>query len=430
MARRGRYCWIFIELCLVALIGWAMLDEVVITTYKMNMNPGYDLDRLVTFQLAEYPSTESEENDSEMNSPYTTHLNRILDRVRSDNRVEAVTITDDNALLGNSVSINSIPVPKDTLQPQGMYYTVHFWPNTDFFKTFGISNAYSAHGEIFEEPSMSGRDLIVSESVARFIAEDESAIGHFLEEKDPDHKKRSTIVGVVNDCVYKPTFAISPIVYKTQKLETIDKHGIEYIYPVIRLKPGVNVDKFIEEYSPVVNKELRSGQIYAHSLTGFREIAKSSSRDITNSRFIKSSVAVFFLVNVLLCMIGTFYLQTRKRAEETGVMRTFGASRSFILREMLGEGFVIVTLAWVLGCFLYWLHIKDEGLLNLGAAFSDEAQLVLREMMPTWADHFNTHFAIVSFILYFLMLACVLIGIYIPARKIASINPVDALRDE
>ena len=55
LARRGRYCWIFVELCLVALISWTVLDEVVVDTYKKVIPTGYDLDRLVTFRLAQKP---------------------------------------------------------------------------------------------------------------------------------------------------------------------------------------------------------------------------------------------------------------------------------------------------------------------------------------------------------------------------------------
>ena len=67
------------------------------------------------------------------------------------------------------------------------------------------------------------------------------------------------------------------------------------------------------------------------------------ARDVNNDNFIAKSIALFFFVNILLCMIGTFYLRTRKRSEEAGVMRSFGASRGFIIREMLGEGFAMVT---------------------------------------------------------------------------------------
>lgn len=434
LARRGRYCWIFIELCLVALISWTVLDKVVVNTYKKTIPTGYDLDRLVSFQLSQKPhdgeSDETENTDIDRRAEIALgHLNRILDRVRSDARVESATFVNDLSPLSGSVNVNSLPSGREN--EDGFYFVVQFWPETDFFKTFGITDANT--GKIYDETSMSGRDLIISKSVADYLFPGENAVGRFLEENDKKHKpeKLSGIVGVVNDVIYRPDLAITPIVYKTRKTRDIVRNGgITSIQPVIRLKAGVDVSKFIEDFSPVVATEIRSGNIYSHSLQSFKEKNEIMSRDMNNQDFISMSIALFFFVNILLCMVGTFYLQTRKRSEETGVMRTFGASRGFIVREMLGEGFVITTLAWIFGCFLYWLYIKDESLAQLAYSFSDAPSSIMRQMTPTWIDDFTIHFSVVSLIIYSIMLTCVLLGIYIPAGKIARINPVDALRDE
>lgn len=434
LARRGRYCWIFIELCLVALISWTVLDEVVVDTYKKVIPTGYDLDRLVTFRLAQKPDTDENADNENLDADRKGeialgHINRILDRVRSDARVESATFVNDLSPLIGSINVNSIPSGRE--DDSGYYFIVQFWPGTDFFKTFGITDANT--GKVYEETSMSGRDLIISKSIADYLFPGEKAVGRFLEENDKDHnpEKFSGIVGVVNDVIYRPDLAITPITYKTRKIRDIIRNGgITTIQPVMRLKPGVNVNRFIEDFSPVVAKELRSGDIYSHSLRSFKEMNDTMSRDMNNQDFISMSVALFFFVNILLCMVGTFYLQTRKRSEETGVMRTFGASRGFIVREMLGEGVIITTLAWILGCGLYWLYIKDEGLEQLAYSFGDAPSAIMLQMTPTWIDDFTIHFAIVSLIIYAIMLVCVLLGIYIPARKIALINPVDALRDE
>ena len=434
LARRGRYCWIFVELCLVALISWTVLDEVVIDTYKKVIPTGYDLDRLVTFRLAQKPdageNAETEELTADQRGEITLgHLNRILDRLRSDARVESATFINDLSPLSGSINVNSLPSGRE--DESGYYFIVQFWPGTDFFKTFSITDA--ATGKVYEETSMSGRDLIVSKSVADYLFPGEKAVGRFLEEYEKDHnpEKFSGIVGVVNDVIYRPDLAITPIVYNTRKIRDLGRNGgITSISPVIRLKPGVDVNKFIEDFSPVVAKELRSGDIYAHSLQSYEMKDEKMSRDMNNHDFISMSIALFFFVNILLCMVGTFYLQTRKRSEETGVMRTFGASRGFIVREMLGEGFIITTLAWLIGCAVYWFYIKDEGLEQLAYSFGDAPSSIMLQMTPTWINDFTTHFSIVSLIIYALMLLCVLLGIYIPARKISRINPVDALRDE
>ncbi|WP_290396959.1 hypothetical protein, partial [uncultured Duncaniella sp.] len=312
LARRGRYCWIFIELCLVALISWTVLDKVVVNTYKKTIPTGYDLDRLVSFQLSQKPhdgeSDETENTDIDRRAEIALgHLNRILDRVRSDARVESATFVNDLSPLSGSVNVNSLPSGREN--EDGFYFVVQFWPGTDFFKTFGITDANT--DKIYDETSMSGRDLIISKSVADYLFPGENAVGRFLEENDKKHKpeKLSGIVGVVNDVIYRPDLAITPIVYKTRKTRDIVRNGgITSIQPVIRLKAGVDVSKFIEDFSPVVATEIRSGNIYSHSLQSFKEKNEIMSRDMNNQDFISMSIALFFFVNILLCMVGTFYL--------------------------------------------------------------------------------------------------------------------------
>ena len=45
-------------------------------------------------------------------------------------------------------------------------------------------------------------------------------------------------------------------------------------------------------------------------------------------------------------------------------------------------------------------------------------------------DNFPLHFLAVSAFVYVLLLVVVLVGVYIPARRISRIPPTEALRDE
>ena len=93
---------------------------------------------------------------------------------------------------------------------------------------------------------------------------------------------------------------------------------------------------------------------------------------------------------------------------------------------LLGEGFVLSTLAVIIGCLLYLqiaLHTTFLGT-TLGM-FYDEGI----NMIDNWVLHFGEHFAIISLLCYVVILVTVLIGIYLPARNISNVNPIDALRD-
>ena len=121
--------------------------------------------------------------------------------------------------------------------------------------------------------------------------------------------------------------------------------------------------------------------------------------------------------------MGTFWLQTRTRREEVGVMLSFGATPGRIVRQLLGEGAVLTTLGTLVGCFIYLQYAISEG---LAKGVSDW----MGKVQTYWTDSFGLHFLIVSLIVYAILLAVVSVGVYIPARKISRIPPTEALRDE
>ena len=115
-------------------------------------------------------------------------------------------------------------------------------------------------------------------------------------------------------------------------------------------------------------------------------------------------VAVFFLVNLCLGVVGTFWLQTRTRREEVGVMLSFGATPGRIVRLLLGEGAVLTTLGTLVGCFIYLQYAISEGL-SRGVSYY--------EGLPPeyWTDFFWAHFLIVSLFVYAILLVVVSTGV-------------------
>ena len=204
--------------------------------------------------------------------------------------------------------------------------------------------------------------------------------------------------------------------------------GVSRLFIVMRLKEGINADDFATSLTSYANSDLKSGPVYTHGPQSYTVNRKVNARDDDNSIIINGSIALFFFVNVFLGMMGTFYLQTRKRSMDAGILRSFGGSKRFVICEMIFEGLVMVTIACLIAFTVYYFQVHESGLtaLNIDGEYSAE----FKGYMALWIDSFNKHFLIISGIIYAIMLISVLIGIYIPARRISRINPVDALRDE
>jgi putative ABC transport system permease protein len=174
-----------------------------------------------------------------------------------------------------------------------------------------------------------------------------------------------------------------------------------------------------------MNKELTVGNYYVKSVQSFSDIQEQHefSEGITNQYRLNLALGIFFLVNLCLGVAGTFWMQTRSRREEVGIMLSFGGTPSHITRLLLYEGWILTTLGTLTGCLLYLQYALRDGLYTT----CNSAE----EAMPAyWINHFGLHFTAVTLIVYLLLLIVVSIGIWMPAHKLSRISPVDALRDE
>ena len=104
-------------------------------------------------------------------------------------------------------------------------------------------------------------------------------------------------------------------------------------------------------------------------------------------------------------------------------MKAFGARPSYIVLSMVLEGVVMALITWAVGCTIYLQYAMKEGL-------ADKMRNTFGMMPNDWASDFSTHFTVISAILLALVLIVVVAGIYIPARGISRVNPVDAIRNE
>lgn len=96
---------------------------------------------------------------------------------------------------------------------------------------------------------------------------------------------------------------------------------------------------------------------------------------------------------------------------------------------LLGEGMVLTTIAVLLGCFIYFQWAYMEGLYTFGDLFSYDRTLVVASASYL-SGRFGLHFAVVSLLVYGLMALVTCLGVYVPARNISTISPVEALKNE
>ena len=133
---------------------------------------------------------------------------------------------------------------------------------------------------------------------------------------------------------------------------------------------------------------------------------------------------LLFAMIVVIGTLGTYWLQIRKRKEDIGIMRAFGASKMRIFWTLIAEGAILTLLATLLGDFVWLQFTASWDLLSKGNIMS------VSGMENDWINQFWPHFLIISLIVYLLLLVIVSLGIALPAWNICRKKPVEALREE
>ncbi|MDE6510710.1 MAG: ABC transporter permease, partial [Muribaculaceae bacterium] len=202
----------------------------------------------------------------------------------------------------------------------------------------------------------------------------------------------------------------------------LDGNDIEGI--TMRVKEGVNPRRFLDDLSTQLS-EYKIGNIYL-SEPELMTDRRAKSMDYIDKELTQNWVMViFFLVNVILGIAGTFYIQCRSRIADAGVMRAFGASRCRIEWSIIGEAFITVFLAWLVGSSIYFIYLHSSD-----SVISAEVTKVTQIIRPMWYDAAATRYSIIGGCVLLLLMISAIIGVWLPARRVGRVPIVDSLRDE
>jgi ABC-type antimicrobial peptide transport system permease subunit len=145
------------------------------------------------------------------------------------------------------------------------------------------------------------------------------------------------------------------------------------------------------------------------------------------------ALALFFLINLMLAVIGTVWLHAKRHTEECGVRRAFGATRRQVLWDFLWRNALLATAAVAVGLVIYLNYAYSGLTVEYGKEHCETLYMNNIIDVPTdktWVDYFWPHFLVVSSVVYIIILCTVLIGTAIPAVKIIKTKITNALRDE
>ena len=439
-SQRTNNVWLFLELIVVCFVAWTQLDPIIVRLYYRSLPSGIDGERMVVanilstqpYEMADDSMTQ-EERDNQYwkgEAQYVVEANIIKRQLLAIDGVEQASIADPvlgilarTDLFGSSSFSNKLKFAwqNDTVLVNDICYSM----DEHFFETYGIQPI--AGCKTSKELSDIDQGWIVSQSLAEhYFGSPEAAINKELHAAFfADGDWHQPIVAVVNDVHVSEKDYNTWAVYSNNG--TIRKGGSQNLV-VLRLKPSVNPRRFAEEQN-LKPWNYASDHYAVASFTAYDDIGSSQNQfavpSLSYNFNLQIATALFFLINLCLGVIGTFWMQTKRRTEESGIMRAFGATKRRIMSMFLAEGWVLATVSMFIACVLYLNYVK----MGFGELCISTHQPGTQPD-PTWVADKPLHFLIVSAIVYLIILCTVLIGTAIPAWRICRSEITNALKDE
>ncbi len=291
------------------------------------------------------------------------------------------------------IRVDGAPVPPRGQEPAADFQVV----TADFFRTLGIAvregRVFTAADDARAQPV-----AIVNETFARQYLGAGSAIGRVV---TFGGTRRHVVVGVVADTRYRrveqapdPTFYL-PLGQNDER------------WPFLAFLTWTDGDAAAA--APLVREAIRAADP-AQAISTLRSLDDIFATALAPRRFNTWLVALFGLTAMVLAAIGAYGVMTAAvaaRTRELGVRSALGASARHLRGLVLGETALIAVAAAAAG-------------LTLAAGGSGLLRALLYDVTPRDPWMLGTAAATV--------MAVALGAAWLPARRAARINPVDALR--
>jgi putative ABC transport system permease protein len=333
---------------------------------------------------------------------------QLVERIRALPGVEAAALGSnipfDNNEFDSSFHLTGTPPYPPGERPEAEVNVV----TPDYFRVMGMpllrGRAFTADDRANQRPS-----VIIDETLAQKYFHGKDPIGQQIDNNRSDEKKPSplTIVGMVprtrNEAPGEDNVEQYHWVQMTFPADQVATRGNMLL---VRVKSGNPLS-----LAPAIKRELQAldpDQAFANISTMENNIAKS----LGSRRMMMSLLAAFAAIALLLASVGLYgvmALAVTQRTRELGIRFALGASRSDVLRLVLGQGAILVGLglaAGSLGAFVTGRALRS--VLYDVAAFDTAA--MAGAMLAL---------SLVAFV------ACLL-----PARRASLVDPIEALRME
>ena len=437
--QRRQNLWIWLELMVLSVFIWMVMDPLFATICIKRLPANFDRDHLYIVDPAYAQSGPAYKPEADNDSCYKLQLDLLLTQLNAHPMTEAVCIIQDRWNFPGGESWNGAYFYPDTtaerkaieacdgdyskmVAPHAQWYVGQYCEGleqwTDMPYTLGLRDA--ATGEpLHARPDDAKQGICyISAKTARMLYGTEQAKGNNLYAAGNGGNMR--VGGVYGDIKHKD--------YDTPYPSVILSRYASWRTPkdfvaLVRLKPHVEGAAFEKAVQEDVLRQCRIGNTLRFELSSVRQMTELLSEGAGANNLVRLHMALggFGLLCAFLGVTGLFWVRCIGRRQDMGVMRSMGATRLGVVRQMLCESVLLFVLAFVPAMILVGIKVYLKGY---------DCGIDGRLNLDYWFLRLVPHVSVVTLISFVLMLLVILLATWIPVYRASRTLPSDALRDE
>jgi len=349
---------------------------------------GFDHENLVTLHLR-LP------RDSYEAPQRVEFVREVLDQVSALPGVASAAATNSLPMSGffstNSFDIEGRPTPDEWRQQSAQTCVV----TPEYLETMGIA-LLRGHGLTLRDGESGGLSVVVSESLARRHWPDEDPLGRRIRYQGSEDWL--TIVGVAADTRYNgPARESNSTIYLPHARSATTR-----MFVAVRLDRAGGVAAMIRDLVAEMDADV--------PVTRVANMGDLVAGTLTLQRFVAALLAGFAGLAVVLSAVGLYGVVAQSVAQQTreiGMRVALGATREQVLRMILLRGLVLTAA---------------------GAAWGTLAAAAVSRGLESMLHEVGTTDPLIFVSVPLLLMVVAILASYVPARRAASIDPMEALR--
>lgn len=392
--------WIMAELFISFICLCAVTTSLYTLVSRYWIDKGFDINHVY---MASYVKKPVDSPDYDTTRDNGADLRELAARIRKCPEIDAVGFTTNNAF-PYSLNVSRDRFYGDSARVSAVYGTL----TPEIVDVLRLSSPVAG---IDLKKEVKNGTWLISESAMAELYGKNVVRTHLYKSK----KRTKAIPCVLANYINYEYNDTKKCIWETEsEANLIRKQHDDFTKPVLlfRVKPEAD-HNFHNFFFSSLRNQLVSGNHVIVNITPMNEYRNNTLNmyGVNMLYGIGYFLCAFFIVCILLGIIGTFWFRTEARTSEIGLRMALGATRKQIRNQMWGEGLLLFSLVWFPGVIIFYL-IHDTFKLY-------------ETSLSGWAFCLTVMLIVTLF-----MVLLIMVGIWYPARRASRINPVDALHYE